>query len=80
MTWELIFVEQGGLVKALTGIQWPCVKPYSRGITNYLYPAVKRKTGLTALTTAAVSPRVQRHELCVSSPEELSGARGTTSR
>lgn len=59
------FVERDGLVEAQNGIHWPCVKPYSTGITNYLYPAVKRKTGLTALTTAAVSPRVQHHELYV---------------
>lgn len=59
-------VERHGLVEAENGIQWPCVKPYSRGITNYLYPAVKRKTGLTALTTAAISPpRVRHHELYV---------------
>lgn len=53
MVWKKLAVEYSGLV----------VKPYSRGITNYLYPAVKCKTGLTALTTAAVSPRVQRNEL-----------------
>lgn len=65
VTWELILQTGVVLGEAQNWVLWPRVKSYSTGITNYLYPAVKRKAGLTALVTAAVSPRAQHHEVYV---------------
>ena len=64
MTWSLFCIQEW-FTRCLEWDTVACVKPNSKGITNYLYPAVKCKTGLTALTTAAVSPRVQHDELYV---------------
>lgn len=76
-----LFCREGWFSRHLERNTVACVKPYSRDITNYLYPAAKRKTGLTALTTAAVSPRVQHHELYMwARLKSFPGARGTPSR
>lgn len=57
-------------------IIWSCGKHYSIGIANYLFPAVKQKTGLTALTTAAALQCVKHHELYVLALLKSSGGNG----
>lgn len=49
---------------------------YSTGIANYLFPAVKQKTGLTALTTAAALQCVKHYELYVLAVLKSSGGSG----
>lgn len=57
-------------------INWSCGKHYSIGIANYLFPAVKQKTGLTALTTAAALQCVKHCDLYVPGLLKSSGGNG----